>query len=88
MILKCLQQRFTSFLLLLFLEKLVSPMITFFLYFIENSNQGEDQGPVIAPYDVSKIIDLKFVETLSDAEKCSSLKKADDHRLHPFLISK
>ena len=63
-------------------------MITFFLYFIENSNQGEDQGPVIAPYDVSKVIDHKFVETLSDAEKLQFLEKSCDHRLHPLLISK
>ena len=61
----------TLFLLrLLIIVKCASPMITFFLYFIANFNQGEDQGPVTAaPYEVSKIIDHAFVDSLSDAEK-------------------
>ena len=53
------------------------PIITFFLYFIENFNQGEDQGPVTAaPYEVSKIIDHAFVDSLSDAEKVQFLEKS------------
>ena len=52
-------------------------MITFFLYFIENFNQGEGQGPVTAaPYEVSKIIDHAFVDSLSDAEKMQFLEKS------------
>ena len=64
-------------------------MITFFLYFIENFNQGEDKGPVTAaPYEVSKIIDHAFVDSLSNAEKMQFLKKAGDLCLIRYLMSK
>ena len=62
--------KITLFLLRLLIVKCASPMIAFRLYFIENFNQGKDQGPVTAaPYEVSKIIDHAFVDSLSDAEK-------------------
>ena len=69
--------KITLFLLHLLIVKCASPMITFFLYFIENFNQGEDQGPVTAaPYEVSKIIDHAFVDSLGDAEKMQFLEKS------------
>ena len=64
-------------------------MIAFFLYFTENFNQGEDQGPVTAaPYEVSKIINHAFVDSLSDAEKEQLLEKTGDLHLIRYLISK
>ena len=65
------------FLLRLLVVKCASPMITLFLYFIENFNQGKDQGSVTAaPYEVSKSIDHAFVDSLSDAEKMEFLEKS------------
>ena len=70
-------KKITLSLLRLLIVKCTSPMITFFLYFIENFNQGEHQGPVTAaPYEVSKIIDHAFVDSLSDAEKMQFLEKS------------
>ena len=70
-------KKITLSLLHLLIVKCTSPMITFFLYFIENFNQGKDQGPVTAaPYEVSKIIDHAFVDSLSDAEKMQFLEKS------------
>ena len=69
--------KITLFLLRVLIVKCASPMIAFFLYFIENFNQGEDQGPVTAAsYEVSKIIDHSFVDSLSDVEKMQFLEKS------------
>ena len=78
------------FLLRLLIAKCASLMITFFLYLIENFNQGEDQGPVTAaPYEVSKIIDHAFVDSLSDTKKNAvPRKKLATSALIPYLISK
>ena len=72
----------TLFLLRLLIAKCALPMITFFLYFIENFNQRKDQGPVTAArYEVNKIINHAFVDSLSDTEK----KKAGDLRPNSIL---